>query len=93
MKKLLLAITGLCALAQGASADVFENGGAFSVACTNCPSGTGTVSSTIGATTNVEGLTLTESITPTGANGAWIDFSFVNPTGGALAANTAAAWR
>jgi hypothetical protein len=83
----------LClALAQGAAAEVFVTGGAFSVTCTNCPAGTGTVSSTIGATTNVEGLTATEAITPTSANAAWIDFSFVNPTGGGLAADTSAFW-
>jgi hypothetical protein len=80
------------ALAQGAAADVFVNGGAFSIACTNCPAGTGTVSGTIGTTTVVEGLTATETITPEGANSAWIDFDFVNVTGGGLAQNTGAFW-
>jgi len=79
-------------MAQAAKADVFPPGGAFSVICTNCPAGTATVPATIGSTTNVEGLTLTEAITPTGPNAAWIDFNFVNPTGGALAGNTNATW-
>jgi hypothetical protein len=80
-------------LAQGAGAAViFPAGGSFSVNCTNCPAGTGTVPATIGSTTNVEGLTLTDTITPTGSNGAWIDFDFVNPTGGPVAGNSSASW-
>jgi hypothetical protein len=76
----------------GAYAISFTADGIFNVTCTNCPDGTATVQGTIGGTTNVEGLTLTTTITPTGANGAWIEFNFVNPTGGPLAGNTNAFW-
>jgi hypothetical protein len=91
-------VSSICALmmclmmAQAAKADVFPPGGAFSVICTNCPAGTATVPATIGGTTDVEGLILTDTITPTGPNAAWIDFDFVNPTGGPLAGNTNATW-
>jgi hypothetical protein len=89
-----LIVTGLLGLlvAPGAGATViFPSDGSYSVTCTTCPNGTGTVPATIGGTTNVEGLTLTDTITPTGSNGAWIDFNFVG-TGPSLAQNTAAAW-
>jgi len=80
-------------LGHGAGAAViFPSGGSFSVICTNCPAGTGTVPATIGGTTNVEGLTLTDTITPTGSDSAWIDFDFVG-TGPSLAQNTGAAWK
>jgi PEP-CTERM motif-containing protein len=48
---------------------------------------------TEGATTNVEGLTLTDTIVPDGPNAAWIQFNFVNPTGGPLAGNAGANWQ
>jgi len=80
-------------LAQGAFAAVIVPGSAFSVTATNFPGGSGTVNTTIGATANVEGLTLTETILATGTNGAWISFDFVNPTGGSLAGNVNANWQ
>jgi hypothetical protein len=79
-------------VAQGAgAAAIFPSGGRYSVTCTNCPNGTGTIAATIGGTTDVEGLTLTDTITPAGSNGAWINFEFVG-TGPSLAQDTAASW-
>ncbi|HEV8620045.1 MAG TPA: PEP-CTERM sorting domain-containing protein [Nitrospiraceae bacterium] len=97
-KNLLANVVSICAgllwlvVTPGAYADIFPAGGIFNVACTNCPAGTATVLGTIGGTTDVEGLTLTTTITPTGANGAWIEFNFDNPTGGPVAGNTNATW-
>jgi hypothetical protein len=97
-KNLLANVVSICAgllwlvVTPGAYADTFPLGGLFNVACTNCPAGTGTVPGTIGGTENVEGLTLTTTITPTGANGAWIEFNFDNPTGGPVAGATNAFW-
>jgi hypothetical protein len=84
----------LClALAQSAYADVIIPGSSFSVTATNFPSGSGTVGATIGASVNVEGLTLTETVVPDGANAVWVQFDFVNPTGGPLAGNINANWQ
>ena len=83
----------LLGLAQGALADVIVAGSTFSVTGTNFPNGTGTVTATEGTSTNVEGLTLTDTIVSTGPNAAWIEFNFVNPTGGLLAANVGANWQ
>jgi hypothetical protein len=81
------------ALAQGAYADVIVPGSTFSVTATNFPNGSGTVVATIGGTTNVQGLTLTETIVPDGPNAVWVQFDFVNPSGGPLAGNINANWQ
>jgi len=83
----------LCfALTQGTLAAIIVPGSTYSVVATNFPGGSGTVIATEGASTNVEGLTLTDTITPAGANAEWIEFNFVNPTGGLLAGNVNANW-
>jgi hypothetical protein len=98
-KNLLANVVSICAglllclvVAPGAYADLFTAGDIFNVTCTNCPLGTATVGGTIGGTTNVGGLTLTTTITPTGADGAWIEINFVNLTSGPLAGATNATW-
>ncbi|MGD9614428.1 MAG: PEP-CTERM sorting domain-containing protein [Alphaproteobacteria bacterium] len=81
------------ALVHGASAAVFVPGSNYSITATNFPGGSGTVAATEGASNSVFGLTVTNTITPDGPNAAWIEFHFVNDTGGPLAANTNALWR
>jgi hypothetical protein len=80
-------------LAQGALADVIVAGSTFSVTGINFPNGTGTVTATEGASTNIGGLTLTDTIVPDGSGAAWIEFNFVNPTGSLLAGNVNANWQ
>src|SRR5438445_2421392 len=80
-------------LAQGALAAVIVPGSTYSVTGTNFPNGIATVIATEGASTNVAGLTLTDTIVPDGPNAAWIQFNFVNPTGGSLAGNVNANWQ
>jgi hypothetical protein len=98
-KNLFVNVASICAglllclvVTPGAYADLFTAGDLFNVTCTNCPDGTATVQGTIGGSTDVEGLTLTTTITPTGADGAWIEFNFDNLTGGPVAGNTNAFW-
>lgn len=92
VSSICVGLLGLLVAQAAGAAVIFPPGGSFSVTCTDCPNGTGTVTATIGGTTDVEGLTLTDTITATGSNAAWIDFDFVNPTGGAFAGDTNAAW-
>ena len=48
---------------------------------------------TEGASNDVLGLTVTDTITPMALNAAWIEFHFINSTDGPLAAASGAFWR
>lgn len=95
MRSPLIGAALLCfAMAEGASAAaILVPGSTYSVTGTNFPSGTATMTATEGATTSIAGLTLTDTLVSTGTSGEWIQFNFVNPTGGGLAGNNGANWQ
>src|SRR5262245_14846369 len=95
MSRVLPALAGaLCiGLAQAALAAVIVPGSTYSLTGTNFPGGSGTVVVTEGTSTNVLGLTVTDTIVADGPNADWFQLNFVNPTGGPLAANINANWQ
>jgi hypothetical protein len=77
-------------------AGLIPPGGTYTVTGTNFPGNFGPETVTLDQTAKaIEGglLTLSETITPTGPNAAWIQFNFASSSGGPLAADLNSNWQ
>jgi hypothetical protein len=67
--------------AQGRADPVFALGSTFSVSGTNFPTDFAATTATLGTPTTINGLQVSETITPASATQSWMVFSFTNSSG------------